>query len=269
MQTLVIIGTGLIGASFGLAVKKAKLFRNIIGVSSVSAAAKNLGAIDSAQSLKEAVPQADMILLAQPIRRILSTITQLDGLAEPHALVTDVGSTKQSICEHAEKHLSGPLFIGGHPMAGKEQRGPEAASADLFQGRPWILTQDHPPLTAIIQAIGARPVFLDPAQHDAIVALSSHLPQLLSTSLATYLAHDELAQTEVPNVAGPGILDMTRLALSSFELWDDILATNHSNIAVALEGMIGQLIALRQELGTNAIANNFKDASDFATKLRR
>lgn len=265
MPTVVIVGTGLLGASFGLAAKHAKSFSRVIGVSSPVVVGKALavGAIDEAMPIEKALPLADLVLLAQPVRRILKLIETLDPLLKPGAVVTDVGSTKVEICAAASKYITRARFVGGHPMAGREVRGPEGASANLFIGRPWVLTADAPDLVGLVQAFGACPVLLSAEEHDRMVAYSSHLPQLLSTALASMLAGRDLKP-----VAGPGLIDMTRLALSSYELWDDILKTNASNIDTALNDVIGELEKVRAALREGHGAEPFERANQFATSLR-
>lgn len=265
MKTLAIVGTGLLGSSFGLAVKRIGIYRRILGVSSPAVAEKALeiGAIDEALSLEQAIPQADFVLLAQPVLRILTTIEKLNPLLKPTALVTDVGSTKSAICAAAAKHITTAKFIGGHPMAGKEVRGPDGASADLFQARPWVLTEPATELIDLVEALGGRPVILGPEEHDRLVAWSSHLPQLLSTALAALLEG-----RGVDPVAGPGVLDMTRLALSSFELWDDILATNVGNIDEALSQMVAALEAARASLRSGQARALFARGNQGALALR-
>jgi prephenate dehydrogenase len=228
MQRVAIVGVGLIGASFGLALRKAGFGGTIAGVSSVRsiAAARDRGAIDCGVSLEEAAGSSDLIFLSQPIYGIIETLKQLGPLVSGGVLVTDAGSTKSTIGQVADECLNRCLFVGGHPMAGKEQRGAEAADADLFRGRPWVLTSqcDHPvevEFRGWLGKIGARIVILDAATHDRLVAWSSHLPQLASTALAAAL-HDQ--QPMAATVAGPGLTDMTRLAMSSYDLWRDILA---------------------------------------------
>src|ERR1017187_6885671 len=144
MQNLVIVGTGLIGSSFGLALRQAGFTGAITGVSSPHAIAEALsrGAIDRGASLEEAIPEADLVFLSQTIGRILDTIRHLDPLLKPGTLATDAGSTKCAIVDVARSPLTHAQFLGGHPMAGKETRGASAAEADLFRGRTWILTPD-------------------------------------------------------------------------------------------------------------------------------
>lgn len=265
MAIAVIVGTGLLGSSFGLAAKQAKSFTRVIGVSSPAVVEKAIavGAIDEAMSIEKALPQADLVLLAQPVRRILTLIETLDPMLKQGALITDVGSTKVEICAAAKKYITRATFIGGHPMAGREVRGPEGASADLFLNRPWVLTSENSGLFSMVELFGGRPVLLSAEEHDRMVAFSSHLPQLLSTGLAGFLSGSDLKR-----VAGPGLMDMTRLALSSYELWDDILATNASNVDAALAGFIQELEQVRTALLNGRALESFERGNRFAANLR-
>lgn len=278
MNTVAIVGVGLIGGSFALALRKAGFAGRILGVSSpaATAAALERGVIDEAAPLERAASEADLIYLAQPIRRILETLTQLDAWLRPEALVTDAGSTKARIVETARKHIRKAQFLGGHPMAGKEKRGVEIADADLFAGRTYVLTPDGPmdletpaaeQFLEWIRRIGGVPVVLEPAEHDRVVSLTSHLPQLASTALAAALAR-MLAADRHRAVAGPGLLDMTRLAMSSHEIWRDILETNREPIEHALDAYIEELKQLRASLVSERTAGEFELAGDFASKIR-
>src|SRR5580704_12276512 len=175
MKSVAIFGTGLIGASFGLALRKAGYDGAILGVSSERAIADAVavGAIDRAAPMAEAA-QADLIFLSQTIGRILDTVRHLDQFTNPAALVTDAGSTKSEIVDAAMQNLTRCQFLGGHPMAGKEKRGAGAASADLFQGHPWVLTPVEAPeletpaaieLRDWLKRIGARVIALDCDEH--------------------------------------------------------------------------------------------------------
>ena len=262
--TVAIIGVGLIGGSFALALRAAGFEGRILGVSRPPTLAKaiQMGIIDQGGTLAEIVPQADLVFLAQPIGAILDMIDQLPPLLKAGALVTDAGSTKKLIVERAA-HL--PRFVGGHPMAGKESQGVESADAQLFAGRPWILTSDPgPEFVQWLERIGARVVRLSPEEHDAQVALSSHLPQLLSTALASMLAGHVTTST-----AGPGLESMTRLALSSHHLWRDILATNRPLIADALAGFAATLDQVRAELERGDLEARFVKARELALLIRQ
>jgi prephenate dehydrogenase len=278
MQTVAIAGTGLIGASFGLALRKAGFRGAIIGVSSERAIADAVavGAIDRGAPLAEAAAQADLIFLSQTIGKILDTVRHLDQLVKPGALVTDAGSTKCEIVDAAMQHIARCQFLGGHPMAGKEKRGAGAASADLFQGQTWVLTPmeaaDLETPAAIefrdwLKRIGARVLALDCDEHDRIVSLTSHLPQLASTALAATLA--ERLKEGQASVAGSGLMDMTRLALSSYDIWRDILATNSEHIDRALARYIQELEHIRENLRTRQLQQEFSRGAAFAEGVRR
>jgi prephenate dehydrogenase len=277
MQTVAIVGVGLIGGSFGLALKKAGFQGKILGVSSEATlrVARERGAVDEAADLADAAARADLIYLAQPIGRILDRLRHIDPLVRPDALITDAGSTKSAVASAARSFVRRCRFLGGHPLAGKEKRGAAEADADLFQGRTYVLTPDDPAdldapaaleLVAWIRRIGARPVVLSPEEHDHIVAFTSHLPQLASTALAATVAEhagDHLA------VAGPGLAGTTRLALSPYELWRDILATNSQPIEQALTQYITKLEYLRDNLRTRQIEGEFEIAAALAATLRK
>jgi prephenate dehydrogenase len=278
MNSVAIVGTGLIGASFGLALRRAGFAGPIIGVSSERAIADAVtaGAIDRGASLADAAGQADLVFLSQSIGRILDTIRHLDPLLRPGALVTDAGSTKTEIVDLARQFLTRGQFLGGHPMAGKESRGAAAAEADLFEGRTWVLTPDEPAeletpgardLVSCLRRMGARLVVLNCDEHDRIVALTSHLAQLASTALASTVA-ENLKREGSLKVAGPGLTDMTRLALSSYDLWRDIIATNTDHIDRALARYIQELEHIRENLRTRQLQDEFARGSDLAARLR-
>lgn len=256
VKTVAIVGVGLIGGSFALALRKAGFQGKIIGVSSAATVQKALtrAVIDEALPLPEAARAADLVYLSQPISRILTTLDEL----ETDALVTDAGSTKMVICDHARKLKR---FVGGHPMAGKESRGVEHADADLFRGRPYVLTAREPQLETWIERFGARLVLLEPAEHDRQVGFVSHLPQLLSTTLASVLAGKE-------QVAGPAAAELTRLALSPYDIWRDIFATNADPIDAALSAFIARLEELRLHLRGSEMQRIFSEAAASARALR-
>lgn len=217
-QHITIVGTGLIGGSYALALKRAFPGVRITGVDKpeVLNRALRLNIIDSVESAP-----ADLVILATPVGDILKL---LDQFTSQHTLVTDVGSTKIAICHKAER-LSAP-FIGGHPMAGLEHSGPEAADPDLFRNAPYFLCRvKSSPVGAlermqqIAKALGATPHVISPEDHDRLVASISHMPQILSTLLADRTR----AQKEF---AGPGLRSMTRLAGSPFHVWRDIFKTS-------------------------------------------
>jgi prephenate dehydrogenase len=277
MQAVAIFGVGLIGGSFASALKKRGFTGRILGVGSPETLrrARDLGVIDEEASLESAAAQADLLYLAQPIRAILDTLPRLAAVARPDALITDAGSTKARIVAIAEAAHARCQFLGGHPLAGKETRGVENADADLFEGRPYVVTPRTPrdletpqarDLLDWIKRIGARPVTLDADEHDRMLAYSSHLPQLISTALSALL---ESGPEGMERVAGPALLDATRLALSPYEIWSDILATNRPAIEAALESFSMRLHQLRQGLGAGDLRGEFAAGADFAARLRK
>ena len=279
MNTVAIVGTGLIGASFGLALRQAGFGGAILGVSSERAVADAVaaGGIDRGLPLADAIPQADLVFLSQAIGQIIETMRLLNPLIRPGALITDAGSTKAEIVDAARRNISRTQFLGGHPMAGKEQRGAMAADAALFYSRTWVLTPNAPgeldtPAAADfrgwLEKIGARIVVLDSDRHDRLVAWTSHLAQLASTALASTVGNALAGEPEL-RVAGPGLSDMTRLALSSYELWRDILATNSGHIDRALALYIKKLEHMRENLQSPEMQQEFADGSELAARLRR
>jgi prephenate dehydrogenase len=267
-RVVTVAGVGLIGGSFALALKKAGFEGKIIGVSSPATveAALARGAIDEALPLAEAAGQSDIVYLAQPIENILATLDIVDDLVRPGTLITDAGSTKQAIVERARATIHRGRFIGGHPMAGKEARGVEAADANLFAGRNYVLTGTDVVLETWIGKMGARLVYLEPAEHDRLVALVSHLPQLLSTALATLIA----GNPEAIKVAGPAAADLTRLALSPYPIWRDIFSTNAAEVDHVLGAAIAQLESLRTNLLSRSdMEATFERAAQAASQLRQ
>ena len=274
MKTVAIVGVGLIGGSFGLALRAAGFDGEIFGVSSPPAleSALRIGAISSPATLEEAAQRADLIYLAQPVDRILETLEKLGPIAPARCLITDAGSTKAVIVRKASEYLRAATFLGGHPVAGKEQRGAEAAEADLFRNRPYVLTPNAAETAASrgfrswLEQIGAHVIEMSAEQHDQTVAFTSHLPQLLSTVLAATLAKQ--SNTYIARVFGTGLIDMTRLALSSPDLWTSIIATNHAEIHDALDSMIRSLAELKDDLSTRSLVEIFTSGAAFAAQLR-
>jgi prephenate dehydrogenase len=276
MKTVAIFGVGLIGGSFALALRKAGFAGRIIGVSSDQTirAALDLGVIDEALPGPGAAGQADLVYLAQPIHKIAECLEELDTWVMPGALITDAGSTKALIVDRASQVISRATFLGGHPMAGRERRGVEAAEADLFQGRPYLLTPRSPAdldqpsvreFLELIPRIGSFPIVLGAEEHDRTVAFTSHLPQLASTALAALLEGRPEAETRV---YGPALVDSTRLALSSFDIWGDIFDTNREAIRLALDSYIAKLQEFRSALEGPALRRGFDAGARFAARLR-
>ncbi|MBX3711303.1 MAG: prephenate dehydrogenase [Lysobacter sp.] len=273
LQTVTVVGVGLIGGSFALALREAGFTGRILGVSSPRTleTALRLGVINEGIGLEEGIRRADLVYLAQPISQILEVIPQIGPWLGPDAVVTDAGSTKVEIVRAAEAHLPPGAFLGGHPMAGKESRGVESAEAGLFRNRSYILTptsgnpRGHLSSFRDFLARFECLVFeLTAEQHDSIIAYYSHVPQLASTALAVTVS----GVNGTKKAAGPGLIDMTRLAMSSYTVWKDILVTNRAHIGPALDDYISVLQQLRASLGTPEMERFFATGESLARGLR-
>lgn len=277
-ERIAIIGVGLIGGSWGLALKKRGFAGVRVGCDRPEVLRKALaaGAIDEGEEdVRRAVKQADLIILATPVSGILRAIGELKNAARPRALVTDVGSTKVEICRRARAVFGGePIFLGGHPFAGRERSGVENADAGLFENAVYVLTpedSDHfadhrvKAFSEWIYAAGARRVVMDPATHDFAAAYLSHLPQLVSTGLASLIAESEPLPLDL---AASGFRDVTRLAESPYPVWQDICASNLENILQALDNFIRKLQSLRSHLTDGALEREFDQALRLREKLR-
>ncbi|MCL2701152.1 MAG: prephenate dehydrogenase/arogenate dehydrogenase family protein [Phycisphaerae bacterium] len=255
---ITIIGVGLLGGSLGLAVKARDSAVRVVGVGrrrESLAAALARGAIDEASlDAAEAVAAAELVVLATPVGAFQGHLRTVAAALKPGAVVTDVGSTKSQVVRCAQRLLArrrsdGIAFVGSHPMAGSDRRGPESAREDLFTGATCILTPTAAcrgdaveAVDAFWQALAMRTVRMTPAAHDRAVARISHLPHALATLLMTVPGDDDL------RVAASGFRDMTRLAGSDPEMWRDIFATNRKEILAALRRFQGRLDGLVQLL---------------------
>ncbi|HEY4710479.1 MAG TPA: prephenate dehydrogenase/arogenate dehydrogenase family protein [Candidatus Acidoferrales bacterium] len=275
-----IIGTGLIGGSFALALREIFSTISLVGFSRSGSCdrARDAGVVDEATAdLAQAVRGADLVYIALPIGASIESLAEIAKSAGPHALVTDACSTKTAICRAAKDHFrSGARFLGAHPMAGKEQSGVEHADAKLFRRAPYALMGTETDADARVQAfveivrsIGARPIWSDPETHDWAVGIVSHLPQLVSVALAR-VVQDETDETGLPlSLAGSGLQDMLRLAGSSYDIWRDILLTNTDNISRALDRLAQAVDYLRANLAGREIQREFINANELYKQLRK
>lgn len=279
-RRVAILGTGLIGGSFALALRKH--FPEIITVGydrpDGLERARSRGVVhETAVDLATAVHSADLVYIALPIGATIETLPAIAKAAESGALVTDAGSTKTAICKMAGEHfLSGAEFLGGHPMAGKEHSGVEHADADLFRGAHYVLigSEGNPServqkFLGVLNAIGAEPCWCDAETHDWAVGIVSHLPQLVALALAR-VVQDETDETGLPvRLAGPGLQDSLRLAGSPYSMWRDILLTNKDNVSRALDRLAQAVDHLRTRLATKELEQEFKSANDLYKLLRK
>ncbi|HEY6130275.1 MAG TPA: prephenate dehydrogenase/arogenate dehydrogenase family protein [Candidatus Acidoferrum sp.] len=286
IQRVTVLGTGLIGGSFALALRKNLSAIRVSGWDrpEVVRDAKVRSAFEETFSGDLAAPlaQADLIYIALPIGVTIDLLPEIASHAQPTALVTDACSTKRRITEEAAQHFpgsasstAGPIFLGGHPMAGKELSGIAAADPELFRGHAYALiaegdviaapTANEPRIAAfvkILEKIGAEPLWIGAQQHDYAVGLASHLPQLAAVALASFL-YDRLDENGLPiTLAGPGLRDSLRLAGSPYSTWRDIILTNKELLSASLDLFARRLDDLRERLASRNLEADFDSANE-------
>jgi prephenate dehydrogenase len=254
-RRVAIAGIGLIGGSVALGVRERWPAARVIGIDrpAVLAHATGSGAIDRGLASMEELDEADLVVLAAPVRQNARLLSELPPQVVATALVTDVGGTKRDIVNAARVLPAGARFIGGHPIGGAERGGFGFARPDLFRSRPWILVpsgsarpDDLPVLQRFVEGLGARPILMEAAEHDRVMAFVSHLPQLTASALM-----DTVGGAVAGNglgVAGRGLVDTTRLASSPASVWRDICSANADVISGALDQLIDRLNDLRADL---------------------
>jgi prephenate dehydrogenase len=264
MIRISIIGLGLVGASLGMALRNADPTESplgpveIIGYDRDGRAmreARGRLAIDKeARSLGEALRDAQIVVLATPVQAIRELLPQVGAMLPSGAVVTDVASTKTEVARWAAALPSGIAYVGGHPMAGKEQAGAAAADPELFRGAIYCLTtgRSTPQLAldaveAMVRTVGAKPYYIDPEEHDAYVAGISHLPMLLSAGLVA-ITSSSPAWKEMAPLAATGFRDVSRLASGDPEMQRDIAITNSAGLARWIDAMIRFLVDTREQL---------------------
>jgi prephenate dehydrogenase len=233
-----IVGTGLIGASVGLAARGNGM--NVLGWDADAealAVASERGALEAAGSMDDAVREADLVVVATPVATLPAQVEAVLG-AGGAATVTDVGSTKGALCAAASDRTR---FVGGHPVAGSEARGPASASGDLFRGATWFLTpvaetepERYRALHGFVASLGAIPVAVDPRAHDRLVALTSHLPHALANVLLNHAGSVRVDGHEPLAAAGGSLRDMTRVGGANPRIWVDIFTENADELRAAL-----------------------------------
>jgi prephenate dehydrogenase len=271
-QKIGIVGLGLIGGSIALAARQLWPSSLVIAVDNkdVLETAMRLHAIDVAAEDLIVLAEADLVILAAPVRQNLALLDALDDNVRQPAVITDTGSTKRAIVEAAKRLPPRFTFIGGHPLGGAAAAGLENARPDLFKNRPWLFTPVNDAggdavekLTAFARALGALPRTVSVAGHDRLLAFLSHLPQLTASALmqvvGTAVGEDGLG------LAGRGLVDTTRLASSPAEIWKDIAATNADEIGEALDTLIAVLQELRGDLQSG---DRLADVFDQANRWR-
>ncbi len=293
LRRVAIIGLGLMGGSLALALRRAGVAAKTVGCGRqvLIDRARGMGALDSGSTDPcEAVAGSDYVVLCTPVETSIALMKQIAPHLAPGAVITDVGSTKQSFANAACELFgteAAERVLPGHPIAGRELSGLEHATADLYDGCVWVLTplsqcmkgkraasdpMDLPPaqqaLRSALEAIGARVVLTSAAEHDRVLAYTSHLPQMLSTALALTLAENFEAGDPALEIHGGGLRTMLRLAGSEPKMWEQIAASNRDNIAQALEQMESTLRQLRESLGEAEFRAKFEQARDFAKFMK-
>ena len=256
-RRLAIVGTGLLGASVGLAARAAGV-AEVVGADNdrreLRDALEREAITSRARSVEEAAEGADLVVAATPVRSLAGVLARALA-ANPDAVITDVGSTKLHLLAELQRSSANASLrrvIPGHPMAGSEERGARAARVDLFHGAAWVLTPaphvDHQALrrlTSFVRDLGGRPLMLDPELHDQVAAFASHLPQLAATALMGAVAQVE-SPAALRRLVASGFRDTTRVAASDPDLWVDICATNGPSIVAALDVLTSRLEVLRK-----------------------
>lgn len=277
IDKLVVIGVGLIGGSFALALKKAKRVKQVVGVGRSRRNLKDalrFGVIDRAETdAAAAVAGADLVLIGAPVGQMPGIFARIAPALSPQTVVTDAGSTKQDVIAAARRHLGAhfPMFVPAHPIAGTEHSGAAAAFAELFRGRNLILSpqpETRPAALRLVrsawQACGARIVRLDAAEHDEIFGAVSHLPHVVAFALMHQLGRRRDARRLLA-FSGGGLRDTVRIAGSSPEMWRDICIANREALLPLLDGSIAELGAARDALAAGdgaALEAMFRDARE-------
>jgi prephenate dehydrogenase len=277
IRQITIIGTGLIGGSLGLALRRKKFPGRIVGCDREGTLekARQCGAIDGGSpNYGDAVAGSQVVVLATPVLSILDLMERVGPVLPPKALLTDVGSTKAAVVDRALKVFgknAGKRFLAGHPMAGKELSGVEYADAELFHNAVWFLT----PLpgqslneglfaefAGWIDQIGARIAMLPAQEHDRLCAWISHLPQMISTALAAALVEEFGAEAPLLAAGGRALQEMTRISASPYSMWRDVAISNKKNLEYALGKVEQRLAHIRENLTTRQLAEEFEQAHE-------
>lgn len=278
IEHITLIGTGLIGASVGLALRATGFTGTITGIDASGTeleTAESMGAITTAARNPEAhaaaVADSQIVVLAVPVLAILDWMGRIQPHLSTDALVTDTGSTKAQIAERGAS-LFPKQFLPGHPMAGKESGGAALAEATLFQNAPWIFTPLHEttPMEAawraLVEGFGAKPIDIDPERHDELCAWVSHLPQMVSTAMTAVL-EDQIGDDEALRaIGGRALREMTRLGASPFSMWRDVAMTNQKPIADTLLALEQRLQHMRENLRTPELREEFLKANRFRAR---
>lgn len=263
-RTIGIVGTGLIGTSIGLAIRQRRVAARVVGVDvdeSAVEAARTRGALDKGGTSFDALREADLVVIAVPPDAVVGAALKAAEALRPGSILTDVASTKVGIVSEMEQRLPRLVrYVGGHPMAGSERSGPQAADAGLLVGRPFIVTptavsdaEAVEMVSTLAKGMGMNPVVLSAQQHDDLVAQVSHVPYLLAIAAVNAAAEEAL------QLRGPGFGGLSRLAASPVDLWTQICAGNAAAIRRAIGGLRTELDRLDRALDGGAELRSMLD----------
>jgi prephenate dehydrogenase len=284
IRQITIIGTGLIGGSLALALRKRKFAGRIVGCDREGTLerARMRGAIDAGTANPgDAVHGSQVVVLATPVLAIVDLIERVGPVLPARALLTDVGSTKTAVVERAVKVFgknAGKRFLPGHPMAGKESSGVDYADADLFQNAVWFVTPlpgqnlnegVFAEFAGWIDAIGARIAMLPAEEHDRLCAWISHVPQMISTALAAALVEEFGPEAPLLPAGGRALQEMTRISASPYSMWRDIAISNKKNLEGALWKVEQRMAHIRENLATRQLAAEFEKAHELKRMPRK
>ena len=274
---IVIVGLGLVGGSIAFGARRAWPSTHVTAVDRepVMRAALSRRAIDATADDLAVVADADLVVLAAPVRQNITLLRRIAAHASQTAVITDVGGTKRAIVDAAAALSDAVTFVGGHPLGGGARGGFEFATAGLFARRPWVFTPHDaagtdamPRLSAFVTGLGAHAATMTALEHDRLMALISHLPQLATTALMDVVGRGATASGL--RMAGQGLVDTTRLASSPADVWRDICVTNADEIRKALDLLIEQLSEMRSELERSEIVDAmFDDAARWRAELMK
>lgn len=275
-RKVTIVGVGLIGGSLGLAIKKHALAREVVGLSQRQSSmmeAVKIQAVDHAtHDLKKAVANSDLVVLAAPVSIINGMLSMIGTYLRRGSIVIDVGSTKASVVRAAEQHLPNHVFfVGCHPLAGSEKSGIENASADLFENSTCIMTPTEKTNRSAVEKVkrfwkkvGAETKIMPPDEHDRILAYISHLPHMLAYALMQAVSEEFLPY------ATPSLKELTRIAGSSPQMWNDICLSNMRNLSEGMDEAVKQMALLRKAMITHdhkTLLEYFKGAKEKREKM--
>jgi prephenate dehydrogenase len=283
IERIAILGTGLIGASVGLALRSQGYTGSLVGWDPDEEQLHMALSRDAITVVADdpliAATQSDLIVLGGPVLTILEWLDRLAAVLREDQLVTDVGSVKGALCEHARSRYNAvgkPGFLPGHPMAGKEVGGAAHADSSLFLGSVWLFAacageEAMSPAARVradawrewVSKFGCRVIEIDPERHDVLCAWISHLPQFVSTALSALLEDEFAANADLLPIGGRALREMTRLGASPFSMWRDIAHTNSEAIARSLDALEQRLAHLRENLKTPELRDEFDRANRF------